>query len=54
VLGSQVHAVTLHDRDGGQRLLNDELSEKSPRLGVVWADVAYTGRFRRWVGKERG
>ena len=54
VLGAQVHAASLHDRDGGQRLLNDELAEKLPRLGVVWADVAYTGRFRSWVGMECG
>lgn len=45
----------MHDRDGGQRLLNDELAEKPlPRLAVVWADAAYTGRFRSWVRDERG
>ncbi len=44
----------MHDRDGGQRLLNDELAEKLPRLGVLWADAAYTGRFRGWVCDERG
>jgi putative transposase len=33
VLGAQVHAASLHDRDGGRRLLNDELAEKKlPRL----------------------
>ena len=54
VLGAQVQAASLHDRDGGQRLLNDELAEKLPRLAVVWADAAYTGRFRSWVRDERG
>ena len=49
-LGAQVHdAASLHDRDGGQRLLNDELAEKLPRLAVVWADVRPTG-----VGSEVG
>ena len=54
VLGAQVHAASLHDRDGGKRILNDELAEKLPRLAVVWADAAYTGRFRSWVRDERG
>ena len=54
VLGAQVHAASLHDRDGEQRILNDELAEKLPRLAVVWADAAYTGRFRSWVRNERG
>jgi hypothetical protein len=26
----------------------------APRLAVVWADAAYTGRFREWVSRERG
>src|SRR3712207_7789595 len=25
-----------------------------PRLPVVWADAAYTGQFRKWVGEELG
>ena len=54
MLGVRVHAASLHDRDGGQRLLTDELKEELPRLAVVWADAAYTGRFREWVGEERG
>jgi putative transposase len=54
VLSAHVHAASLHDRDGAQRLLSDELAEKLPRLAVVWADAAYTGRFRSWVREERG
>jgi putative transposase len=30
------------------------LAEKLPRLAVLWADAAYTGRFRSWVRDERG
>jgi hypothetical protein len=44
----------LHDREyGGQRILTDKQKEEMPRLAVVWADAAYTGRFREWVGEER-
>jgi putative transposase len=53
VLGAHVHAANLHDRDGAQGLLADGL-EELPRLAVVWADAAYTGRFREWVREERG
>jgi putative transposase len=54
VLGAHVHAASLHDHDGGQRLLTDKLKEEMPRLALVWADAAYTGWFREWVGEERG
>ena len=30
------------------------MAEKLPRLAVLWADAAYTGRFRSWVRDERG
>jgi putative transposase len=54
VLGVHVHAANLHDRDGAQRLLTDTLKEGLPRLAIVWADAAYTGRFREWMRNERG
>ena len=54
VLGAHVHAASLRDRAGAQRLLDDELAEKLPRLAVVWADAAYRGRFGSWVCDERG
>jgi putative transposase len=54
VLGARVHAASVHDRDGGRRLLDETLAEKLPRLAVVWADAAYTGRFRSWAHDERG
>ena len=54
VLGAHIHTASLHDRDGGQRLLTEELQEEMPRLSVVWVDAAYTGQFREWVGEERG
>ena len=54
VLRAHFHAASLHDRDGGHRLLTDELKEEMPRLAIVWADAAYTGWFREWVGEKRG
>jgi putative transposase len=54
LLGARVHAASVHDRDGGRRLLDEALAEKLPRLAVVWADAAYTGRFRSWAHDERG
>jgi hypothetical protein len=54
VLGASVHAASLHDREGAQRLLSDELKESLPRLELLWADGAYTGGFRRWAKEVRG
>src|SRR5215211_3269686 len=54
VLGASVHAASLHDREGAQRLLSDELKESLPQLELLWADGAYTGGFRRWAEEERG
>ena len=49
-----VHSVGLHDRDGGRRLLSADLRGWLPRLGLVWADGAYAGRFRERAQEERG
>ena len=54
VLGAGVHAASLHDREGAQRLLTEELKGELPRLELLWADGAYTGGFRRWAKEERG
>jgi putative transposase len=54
VLGTHVHAASLHDRDGAQGLLTDELKKELPRLQLLWADGAYTNEFRRWAEVERG
>jgi len=54
VLGASVHAASVHDREGAQKLLTDELKESLPRLELLWADGAYTGGFRRWAEEERG
>jgi hypothetical protein len=44
VLSARVHAASLHDRDGAQELLTDELKKELPQLQLVWADGAYTRR----------
>jgi putative transposase len=54
VLGASVHAASVHDREGAQKLLTDELKESLQRLVLLWADGAYTGGFRRWAEEERG
>jgi putative transposase len=54
VLGARVHAANLHDRDGAQGLLSDELKKELPRLELLWADGAYTSGFCRWAEEELG
>ena len=54
VLGALVHAASLHDRDGAQGLLSDELKRELPRMELLWADGAYTRGFREWAEEERG
>ena len=54
VLSADVHAASLHDRDGAQGLLSDELKKELPQLELVWADGAYMNEFRRWAEEERG
>jgi putative transposase len=54
VLAARVHSADLPDRDGGRRLLAEGLGRKLPRMGLVWADGAYTGGFREWAQEELG
>src|ERR671916_3320701 len=54
VLAVRVHGADLPDRDGGRRLLAEGLGRKLPRMGLVWADGAYTGGFRLWAEEEQG
>jgi putative transposase len=54
VLAARVHGANLPDRDGDRRLLAEGLGRKLPRLELVWADGAYTDRFREWAKEELG
>ena len=53
ILLARVHAADLHDRLGGQRLV-EAASGALPRLELVWGDGAYAGTFARWLAEERG
>jgi putative transposase len=52
VLAARVHAANLHDRDGGRRLLAEDLQRELPRMELLWADGAYTGGFREWLRRR--
>lgn len=54
VLAVRVHRADLHDRDGGRRLLSEEPRPELPRVGLVWADGAYTAEFCKWAELELG
>ena len=49
VLGAHVHTADLHDREGGRKLLTEDLRGGLTRLSIVWVDGAYTERFRERV-----
>jgi len=55
VLCAHVHATSLHERDGAQRLFTDELKRELPRrMELLWADGAYTRGFREWAEIRAG
>lgn len=51
VLKAVVHAADIADRDGGRLLLEAFQPEQAhfPRLGHLWVDAGYRGRFVAWV-----
>lgn len=38
VLGVEVHAASLHDGEGAQRLLSPELKRRLPHPEVIWTE----------------
>ena len=48
LLAVVVHAASIQDRDGAKLVLA-KLLNRFPRLQVIWADAAYTGRLVAWV-----
>jgi putative transposase len=54
VLVARVHGADLHDRDGGRRLLAEDLRRELPQMELLWADGAYTGGFREWLRRRLG
>jgi putative transposase len=53
VLALCVHAANILDRDGAKRLLAP-LVNQFPRLQLIWADGAYTGKLRDWIKEHLG
>jgi putative transposase len=54
VLVARVHGADLQDRDGGRRLLAEDLRRELPQMELLWADGAYTGGFREWLRRRLG
>jgi putative transposase len=56
VVKALVHAASLTDRLGGQRLLEaiPRLATALPRLRHLWVDSAYQGSFKTWVEQTLG
>lgn len=48
VLGALVHEANIQDRDGAKTLL-EGLTERMPRLELIWADGGYSGKLIDWV-----
>ena len=44
-----VHSAAIHDRDGGQMLLEKGIAQQFPQLRHLWVDLGYRGRFVQWV-----
>lgn len=53
LLSVVVHAASLPDRKGGQRVLQ-AAGGSFPRLQHIWADQGYTGTLARWAAQEYG
>jgi transposase len=53
LLAVVVHAASIPDRKGGQRVL-EAAGESYPRLQHIWADQGYTGTLVRWAEQEHG
>jgi putative transposase len=52
VLAAKVQGADLPDREGGRWLLNEGRGQA--RLELLWAEGAYTGGFREWLGRRFG
>ncbi len=55
LLSVVVHAASIPDRNGGQRVLEAAgVGGVSPRLQPSWADQGDTGTLGRWAAQEHG
>ena len=53
LLAVVIHAANIQDRDGA-RLVLAKLLGRFPRLQIIWADAAYTGRLVTWAWATGG
>ena len=49
-----VHSAKLHDRDGADLLLTEDLAESFPRVEVVFGDAGYSGQCQKRVEDRLG
>src|SRR5918993_5013237 len=54
VLDARVHSAKLPDRDGGRRLLAEDLRRELPQMELLWADGAYTAGFGGGLRRRLG
>ena len=53
LLAVVIHAANIQDRDGA-RLVLAKLLGRFPRLQIIWADAAYSGRLVAWAWATGG
>lgn len=53
IIGAIVHEGNIQDRDGAKILL-EKLKDEYPRLKLIWADGAYSGKLIEWAKENTG
>jgi len=53
IIAVLVHEANIQDRDGAKSLLS-KVSERLPRLRLIWADGGYAGKLVDWVLRKCG
>lgn len=53
IIGCAVHEADIQDRDGAKLVLTT-LKNKYPRLKLIWADGAYSGKLISWAKEYLG
>lgn len=53
IIGAVVHEGNIQDRDG-EKIILEKLKDKYPRLKLIWADGAYSGKLIQWVKENTG
>lgn len=53
IIGAAVHEANIQDRDGAKWVF-PQMKDKYPRLELIWADGAYSGKLVPWVKENIG